>query len=142
MVIYIIYKFCLDITWHGCLANMAFALDPNKSVIKRLWCKSIWHLSLLYQNDPSTKFNCTLMIKSLQVPFILSWVSINHNTIIKSCVRVMLTYDNNSSRFSMLGKTFCRQHFEIFFYIFPENNVWHFLQIVSLGCQTLFSGFM
>ena len=35
--------------------------------------------------------------------------------------------------FSMLGKIFGRQHFEIFFLILPENRFWHFMQIVSLG---------
>ena len=33
----------------------------------------------------------------------------------------------------------------IFFLFFPENSIWHFMQIVSIGdnlheCQTLFSG--
>ena len=30
-------------------------------------------------------------------------------------------------------KKFFRGHFEIFFLIFPENTLWHFMQIVSLG---------
>ena len=29
--------FCLDIIKHGCLTNMVSALNPNNSVIKRLW---------------------------------------------------------------------------------------------------------
>ena len=33
----------------------------------------------------------------------------------------------------MLGKKFSRWHFEIFFYCFLENRIWHFMQIVSLG---------
>ena len=28
------------------------------------------------------------------------------------------------------GKIFSRQHFEIFFLFFPENKIWHFIQIV------------
>ena len=32
----------------------------------------------------------------------------------------------------MLGKNFSRQHFGIFFFFFPENRLWHFLQTVSL----------
>ena len=34
---------------------------------------------------------------------------------------------------STLGKIFSRRHFEIFFLFFPENRIWHFMQIVSLG---------
>ena len=38
------------------------------------------------------------------------------------------------SMLSMLGKNFSRQHFEIFFFfVFSENMLWHFMQIVSLG---------
>ena len=33
---YNLYIFCLDIT--GCLTNTVYAMDPNNSVIKRLWC--------------------------------------------------------------------------------------------------------
>ena len=33
---------------------------------------------------------------------------------------------------SMLGKNFST-HFEIFFLCFPENSLWQFMQIVSLG---------
>ena len=32
-----------------------------------------------------------------------------------------------------LGKIFSRQHTEIFFLFFPENSIWHFMQIVSNG---------
>ena len=32
---------------------------------------------------------------------------------------------------STLGKIFSRRHFEIFFLFFPENRIWHFMQIVS-----------
>ena len=32
---------------------------------------------------------------------------------------------------STLGKIFSRQHFEIFFLFFPENRIWHFMQMVS-----------
>ena len=34
-------------------------------------------------------------------------------------------------RFCMIGKNFSRQHFEIVFSFFPENMLWHFMQIVS-----------
>ena len=34
--------------------------------------------------------------------------------------------------FSTLGKKFSRLHFEIFFLFFPENRIWHFMQIVSI----------
>ena len=34
---------------------------------------------------------------------------------------------------STLGKIFSRRYFEIFFLFFPENRIWHFMQIVSLG---------
>ena len=37
-------------------------------------------------------------------------------------------YWNDSLTLSMLVKTFSRRHFEIFF---PENRIWHFMQIVS-----------
>ena len=33
----------------------------------------------------------------------------------------------------MLGKNFSRRHFEIFFLIFLENRIRHFMQIVYLG---------
>ena len=32
---------------------------------------------------------------------------------------------------STLGKIFSRQHFEVFVLFFPENRIWHFMQIVS-----------
>ena len=31
----------------------------------------------------------------------------------------------------MLGKKFSRQYFEIFYLLFLENRIWHFMQIVS-----------
>ena len=34
---------------------------------------------------------------------------------------------------SMLGKNFSRQHFEIFFLVFPESRLLHLMQLVSLG---------
>ena len=34
---------------------------------------------------------------------------------------------------STLGKIFSRQHTEIFSLFFPENRIWHFMQIVSIG---------
>ena len=34
---------------------------------------------------------------------------------------------------STLGKIFSRRHFEIFFLFFPENRIWHCMQIVSSG---------
>ena len=33
----------------------------------------------------------------------------------------------------MLNKNFSRQHIEIFFLFYPENRLWHFMQIVSQG---------
>ena len=36
-----------------------------------------------------------------------------------------------------LQTNFSRQQFEIFFYFFLENRIWHFTQIIS--CQILFS---
>ena len=33
----------------------------------------------------------------------------------------------------MLLKNFSRQYFVIFFLIFLQNRIWHFIQIVSLG---------
>ena len=58
---------------------------------------------------------------------------------------------------STLGNNFSRQHFEIFFLLFPENWLWHFMQIafskddlhemskhikqtICMKCQSLFSG--
>ena len=46
---------------------------------------------------------------------------------------------------STLGKFFSRLHFEIFFFLYPENWIWHFMQIVSMEticmkCQILFWG--
>ena len=40
---------------------------------------------------------------------------------------------------SMLGKNFSRQYFEIYFFFlfFPENKIWHFMQIASLGDNLL-----
>ena len=42
------------------------------------------------------------------------------------------------------SKIFSRWHNEIFFFFFPENKIWHFIQIVSMTiymkCQILFSG--
>ena len=34
---------------------------------------------------------------------------------------------------SMHGKNFSTRHFEIFFLFSPENRLWHFKQVVSLG---------
>ena len=34
---------------------------------------------------------------------------------------------------TILGKNFSRWYFEIFVYFFPENWIWHFMQIVSIG---------
>ena len=33
----------------------------------------------------------------------------------------------------MLGKNYSMQHFAIFFLIFLEGRIWHFMQIVSIG---------
>ena len=33
--------------------------------------------------------------------------------------------------FRTLCNIFCRRHFEISSYFFPDNNIWHFMQIVS-----------
>ena len=35
--------------------------------------------------------------------------------------------------FDILGKIVSRRHIEIFFLFFPENRIWHFMQIVSIG---------
>ena len=40
-------------------------------------------------------------------------------------------YLKNYLTLSTLGKIFSRRHFEIFFLFFPENRIWHFMQIVS-----------
>ena len=42
---------------------------------------------------------------------------------------------------STVGKKFSRWHIEVFFFFlfFPENRIWHFMQIVSIG-EILFSG--
>ena len=32
-------------TYHGCLTNMVYAMDPNNSVIKRLWCNYSFKMS-------------------------------------------------------------------------------------------------
>ena len=32
-----------------------------------------------------------------------------------------------------MGKTIMRRHFEIVFLFFPENKIWHFMQLFSLG---------
>ena len=34
---------------------------------------------------------------------------------------------------STMGKIFNRQNFEIVFLFLPENRIWHFVQIVSIG---------
>ena len=39
--------------------------------------------------------------------------------------------------FKILGKKFSRQKYKIFFWIFPENRLCHFMQIVSLGDNLL-----
>ena len=46
----------------------------------------------------------------------------------------------------ILGKTYSRRHFGIFFSLFPESRLWSFIQTVSFGeeslcmkCQSLFS---
>ena len=49
------------------------------------------------------------------------------------------------STLTMLGIYFSRRHFEVFFLIFPENRLWHLMQIVSEGnhlheMPNLFSG--
>ena len=35
-----IYLYIFVWIYHGCLTNTVYAMDPNNSVIKRLWC--IW----------------------------------------------------------------------------------------------------
>ena len=39
--------------------------------------------------------------------------------------------------FSTLGKIFSRGHIETCFSVFPENRVWHFMQIVFNGLETI-----
>ena len=54
------------------------------------------------------------------------------------CSRLPLyRYSCTMLTLSMLGKNFSRQHFEIFYLFFPENRLWHFMQIVSLGDNLL-----
>ena len=48
------------------------------------------------------------------------------------------TQENENQRLSCintstLGKIFSSRYFEIFFLFFPENRVWHFMQVVSIG---------
>ena len=43
----------------------------------------------------------------------------------------MVTNIDNSLTFSTLGKKFSRQYFKVFFLFFPENKLWHFMQIVD-----------
>ena len=38
MVIFLYNLYIIVWIYHGCLANMVFALDPRDTVIKRLWC--------------------------------------------------------------------------------------------------------
>ena len=38
MIIFLYDPYIFVWIQHGCLANMVFALNPNNSVIKRLWC--------------------------------------------------------------------------------------------------------
>ena len=37
------------------------------------------------------------------------------------------------------GQNFSRRHFEIFFLFFLENKIWHFVHIVFMTCQILFT---
>ena len=41
--------------------------------------------------------------------------------------------NNDDLTLSTLGKVFSRQHTEIFYLFFPDNRIWHFMQIVSNG---------
>ena len=38
MVIFQYHLYIFVWILHGCLTNMVYAMDPNSSVIKRLWC--------------------------------------------------------------------------------------------------------
>ena len=38
MVIFLYNLYIFVWIQHGCLTNMVYAMDPNNSVIKRLWC--------------------------------------------------------------------------------------------------------
>ena len=45
----------------------------------------------------------------------------------------------NILKLSTLGKIFSRGHIEIVFLFFPENTIWHYMQIVCMKCRILFS---
>ena len=40
-------------------------------------------------------------------------------------------------KINIRGKNFSRQHFEMFLLFFQENRLWHFMQIVFLGDNSL-----
>ena len=45
----------------------------------------------------------------------------------------MIVYFRTGFMLSMLCKIFIRQRYEIFFHFPPENRIWYFMQIASLG---------
>ena len=51
----------------------------------------------------------------------------------ESFLQVQIVFISGLLVCSMLGKSFSRWHFEIFILFFPENRLWHFIQIVSFG---------
>ena len=56
---------------HGCLTNRVFAVDPNNSVIKRLWCMSI------VPDKRGIQINIFLFLHKM--PFIAQGKLLQHN---------------------------------------------------------------
>ena len=48
---------------HGCLTNMVYAMDPNNSVIKRLWCNFITVFDLITTLRFFSEILGTLVVK-------------------------------------------------------------------------------
>ena len=51
MVIFLYNLYIFVWIQHGCIANTIYALDPNNSVIKRLWCTCFPDLAEEFPKD-------------------------------------------------------------------------------------------
>ena len=95
-------------------------------------CNSIWYLNLALLNPdmPCLCKQCRSRSVGLKKPADLDLHCY-------SVCRQFLTFTLLKWTPCMLGKNFSRQHFEIFF-LFFENRIWHFIQIVAWSIRSYF----
>ena len=91
--------------------GLAFSLGTNSNGTNNVRSENSINISLLWKY---------LISRSLIFLLDITWY------ICSECFPVL------NLMLGMPGKKFCRKYFEIFFLFFPENRLWHFMQIDNL----------